>query len=89
MAFSRTFDNALQQMDIKEKLRGPGGWCAVAKDRERLLELTSPKPPPRPRPPRTNPPNAPTATPRRRHHRPRLPEQLPYQPTDLDVAPAC
>ena len=26
---------------------------------------------------------------RRRHHRPRLPEQFPYRPTDRALAPAC
>ena len=63
MTFGRTLNNALKQKGITTKFGGSDGWCAIAQDRQRWLELTNPKPPPRARPPRANPPNVATTAP--------------------------
>jgi hypothetical protein len=63
MTFDGTFNNALMQKGITTKFGGSDGWCAIAQDRQRWLELTNPKPSPRPRPPRANPPKVATTAP--------------------------
>jgi hypothetical protein len=63
MTSGRTLNNALKHKGITTKFGGSDGWCAISQDRQRWLELTNPKPPPRPRPPRANPPNVATTAP--------------------------
>jgi hypothetical protein len=64
MAFFRTSNNKRPlAKEYNNKFEGPGCLCVIEKDRQRWLEVTNPKPPPYPRPPRTKPPNAPTAAP--------------------------
>jgi hypothetical protein len=80
MTFGRTLNNALKQKGITTKFGGSDVWCATAQDRQRWLELTNPKSPPRPRPPRANPPNVATTAP--------PPPPPPAPPPDTTPVPA-